>query len=112
MAAYHHQPLCVESSVTGDGGIDVSATSSRDKKALVLHIANTTNKEQVVNLNLQRFGKPNNIKAYSLSGSPDEDNSPDNSKNISPKEQAIKLNGTENAVNLKPFSYTIIICTK
>lgn len=107
MAANNHQPNVVESRVEGTTDVDVSTTIDDNRRTLKLHIANTSNAEQQVELDIRHFGRIKHINALSLSGKPEDDNTPEQPTRIVPKDDAETVISTDK-IKLRPNSYTIV----
>lgn len=112
MAAETHQPLRVYSNVEGkEKKLDVTATRSENGKELVLHIVNTEKSSVSADLTINGFGKIKKAKTITLSGNPNDINTPDQPKRITPEGKEIKKSGKQ-AYEIAPFSYTIFVFSK
>jgi len=100
LSARHHQPLCVECT-TDLPSLDVAATRDTRGKTIVLHIANTSDKQQNITTNLTY----RSVKVWSVSGHLEDDNTPDNPRNIIPQEQYQEKG---KPISIYPYSYTVV----
>ena len=104
MAARHHQPIVVQSSVT-NSALDVTVTRNEEGDTLVAHIVNTGTTRRMLTLNLLQPATIRSIHATSISGSADDRNLPDNPEKIVPVEEELDANAR---VSIKGYSYTIL----
>ena len=100
LSARHHQPLCVECT-TSLPDLDIAATRDTRGKTIVLHIANTSDKQQDITTNLTY----RSVKVWSISGQPDDDNTPENPRKITPQAQHQEKG---KPISIYPYSYTVV----
>ena len=100
LSARHHQPLCVECT-TSLPDLDIAATRDTQGKTIVLHIANTSDKQQDITTNLTY----RSVKVWSISGQPDDDNTPENPRKITPQAQHQEKG---KPISIYPYSYTVV----
>ena len=108
LSSEHHQPLLVESHVSGNNSdmIDVTATRSEDGKTMVLHIVNLSASSQDMRVDFTSFGKIRKAEKWTISGDLDDANAPDDPLHISARKQ--KVDFIEGLCHLEPNSYTLI----
>ena len=108
MASNNHLPLLVSSEVDGSTKLDVTATRSEDGKKMVLHVANTGNKDITGTFDIKGFEKSGTVRTITLSGNLKEANSPEEPTKISPVEENITLaNGA--TYDIPAYSYTVFV---
>jgi alpha-L-arabinofuranosidase len=108
MASNNHLPLLVSSEVDGSTKLDVTATRSEDGKKMVLHVANTGNKDITGTFDIKGFEKGGTVRTITLSGNLKEANSPEEPTKISPVEENITLaNGA--TYDIPAYSYTVFV---
>jgi alpha-L-arabinofuranosidase len=101
MASANHMPLLVAATVEGD--LDVTATSNEEGTSIVVHVANTSDREIRTRITgLAGFRK---LEATTLAGELTDNNTPDEPEKIVPVRQTLKISGT---VSFPAHSYTIL----
>ena len=103
MAASHHQPILVSSDFRNNS-LNITATRSESGDKLVLHIVNSSARQQKIQIKTENAGTIKSINGLSLSGSLSDANSPREPEKIIPKEFTLP----EPSATLEPYSYTII----
>ena len=107
MASKNHLPLRVSASVVGN--LDVTATRSEDGTTLALHIVNTGGRAANSTIQLDDFGEGQAIMdVWTLSGSLNAANTPEEPERIVPIEETQTVNAKEFTYQFLPYSYTII----
>lgn len=108
LSSEHHQPLLVESHVSGSNSdmIDVTATRSEDGKTMVLHIVNLSASPQDIHIDFTSFGKIRKAEKWAISGDENDANSPDDPERISARRQEVDY--IDGKCHLQPYSYTLI----
>jgi alpha-L-arabinofuranosidase len=106
MAASNHLPLRIQEEVSGDP--DVTATRSEDGKTLVIHAVNTKNTGQNARIRLNNFVFDGEAEIFTLSGNPDDENTPEKPEKIIPQENRISVKNSAFNYVFPPFSYTVI----
>jgi hypothetical protein len=109
MASANYLPERIYSTVEGTK-LDVSATRSETGKALVIHVVNTSSAPVHSRIVLEHFtGTGKEVKAWTLSAPPEEENTLQEPEKISPKETLIDTKSVlENGFVFPPFSYVIL----
>ena len=90
MASAHHQPLLVHAEVTGTS-LDVTVTRNAAGDTLTIHAVNYSASRRNLALTLSHFGKVQEVKVTSLSGSLSGRNLPENPLQYAPVEQTLEL---------------------
>ena len=106
MAASNHQPLLVECTCNPSTNLDYTATRNEAGDTLVLHIVNYGTTTRSLVLNLTGFGETDSIRALSLSGTLNGENTPDKPTRFVPAESTIKPGGR---LVVKPNSYNVFV---
>lgn len=96
--------------VTGQNDLFASAVKDTDKKEVVIKLVNTAANAQDLKINLKgkklvSKGVALTLKSENLS----DENSFESPKNISPKESAVKLKGSNLHINIPAYSVTVLI---
>jgi alpha-L-arabinofuranosidase len=81
--------------------LDIAATRDTRGKTIVLHIANTSDKQQDITTNLTY----RSVKVWSISSQPDDDNTPENPRKITPQAQHQEKG---KPISIYPYSYTVV----
>ena len=84
--------------------LNITATRSESGDKLVLHIVNSSARQQKIQIKTENAGTIKSINGLSLSGSLSDANSPREPEKIIPKEFTLP----EPSATLEPYSYTII----
>lgn len=112
MASAHHEPLLVGCDADGAGDVlDVTATRSPEGSRVVLHIVNTGAEPLRVGLRVAGMDTVSGVRAVSLSGDLTAANSPGEPRRIVPVERKLPAKAAQ-ALELEPYSYTIIVLDK
>ncbi len=106
MAATNHQPLLVESSCSTSNNLDYTATRNEAGDTIVLHLVNYNTSTRGLTLNLTGFGEVESIRTYTLSGTPNGENTPESPKRFVPVESSAAPGAR---LMLKPYSYTVAV---
>lgn len=106
MAASNHQPLLVECTCNPSTNLDYTATRNEAGDTLVLHIVNYGTTTRSLVLNLTGFGETDSIRALSLSGTLNGENTPDKPTRFVPAESTIKPGGR---LVVKANSYNVFV---
>ena len=106
MAATNHQPLLVESSCSTSNNLDYTATRNEAGDTIVLHLVNYNTSTRGLTLNLTGFGEVESIRTYTLSGTPNGENTPESPKRFVPVESSVTPGAR---LMLKPYSYTVAV---
>lgn len=109
MASKHHLPLLVASET--EGTLDVTATRDEASRKLVLHIANIRPETIAAKFDASTFGPVKHVRTVTLSGRPEEVNTPEQPRRIAPVERELAAQEVVN-LDIRPFSYTILVFEK
>lgn len=112
LSAEHHQPLLIESTISGrrDHFLDITATRSEKGDEIVLHIVNMAQQPQDIKLDFGSFGNIRKAEKWSIAGNENDINTPDEPTRIVAQKMDVDfLNGD---CTLKPYSYTVVVIKK
>lgn len=108
MASRAHQPFLIASETDDPSGcLDVTATRSADGRTVVLHVANTGAAATDANIAVDGLGRVSHAGAVTLSGAPDDRNTPAQPHAVVPAQRELPLSAQQ-TVTLPPYSYTVI----
>lgn len=106
MAATHHQPLLVNTTLQRTSNLDVTATRNEEGTELVIHAVNYGTSAKSLTLNLQNFGEVKSIRSISLSGPQNGENTPTQPERYVPVETDVEVGAK---VRLAAYSYTVLV---
>lgn len=107
MASVNHLPLRIDSQT--DGPLDVTATRSDDGKTMAIHVVNTGKVNLKTEINLKNFaGRKAQIQTITLSGNPDDENTPQKPEKIKSIKKQILNAGNKIEYDFPAYSYTIL----
>jgi alpha-L-arabinofuranosidase len=107
MAASSHLPLRINSQTNGP--LDVTATRSDDGKIMAIHVVNTGKVNLKTEINLKNFaGRNAQIQIITLSGNPDDENTPQEPEKIKSINTQILNAGDKIGYDFPAYSYTIL----
>ena len=109
MASENHLPLRVESQMTGDAGLDLTATRSEDGKTLALSVVNTSARSRRAAISLAGFpGGHLGGRVWTLLGDLEAVNPPDGRENVHPHESVLTGVNNQFEYTFPAHSYTVI----
>jgi alpha-L-arabinofuranosidase len=106
MAAANHLPLRV--SIPRSSGLDITATCDENRQTLVIHAVNISGSSRNQTIALENFNATGSARVLTLSGNPNDVNTPSEPEKIIPQESQVSVVSGEFTCNLPPCSYTII----
>ena len=114
MIARHHQPLCVQATVEGDGAaLDVTATRSEDGQTIVLKVVNLESATQSAAICMDTArAMTAHISITHLSGDLNAENTPDEPCRIAPVVEEKLWTGGTLAYDFAGYSFTILQITQ
>jgi alpha-L-arabinofuranosidase len=106
MAAANHLPLRVN--VSRSVNLDITAACDENRQTLLIHVVNTSGSSRNQTIALENFNDGGSARILTLSGNPNDENTPDDPEKIVPHESQASVDNGEFTCNFPPYSYTII----
>lgn len=107
MASANHLPLRIDCQT--DSLLDVTATRSIDGKTIAIHVVNTSGLNVKTAINLKNFaGRNSRIQVTTLSGNPDDENTPQEPEKIKAVKKQIVNTSDKVEYDVPAYSYTIL----
>ncbi|MEI7910816.1 MAG: family 16 glycoside hydrolase [Verrucomicrobiota bacterium] len=109
MASANHLPLVIASNIEGNTQLDVTATKSEDGTTVCLHVVNLALTEATTTIKVEHFHPAAPAaKVWTLSGKPDDANTPEQPTRVQPIESTIPNAGGDFSHTFPASSHTII----